>query len=315
MKLKELFFGTAILYFAFALSGCANEPDSLVKEDLENQVIKLSEVQKIKDTINSQKIKESPINTNKYNTWTEIDKGLYFIEMDSKIKSEFGNSKITILKISPKYYNFNLMSAKETKVYSLKTAKGWAKEKKLLAVINAGMFMEDYRTNMGYMKNYGFINNSKLSKDKAIISFNRKDKTVPEIQIIDLEHQNWDTLKNKYNSYTQGIRMIDINQTNRWSQQNKKWSMVCMGIDKKGNALFIFTRSPYSVHDFNNILLESPVNIYNLMYLEGGPEASFYLNHNGTEIERFGSYETGYNENDENDESWHIPNIIGITKK
>ena len=68
-------------------------------------------------------------------------------------------------------------------------------------------------------------------------------------------------------------------------------------------------------YDFINILLESSLNIYNLMYLEGGPEASFYLNHNGLKVEKMGSYETGFREDDSNNEFWSIPNVIGITKK
>jgi len=48
------------------------------------------------------------------------------------------------------------------------------------------------------------------------------------------------------------------------------------------------------------------------MYSEGGPEASFYLDHNGVEIQKFGNYETGFNDNDV---FWKIPNIIAITKK
>jgi hypothetical protein len=51
------------------------------------------------------------------------------------------------------------------------------------------------------------------------------------------------------------------------------------------------------------------------MYLEGGPEASFYLNHNGIEVKKFGSYETDFNENDDNEGFLEIPNIIGISKK
>ena len=246
-------------------------------------------------------------------TW-QIDSGLYYAEFESPIKSMIGTSIITILKINPRYYNLVLVSAKETKEEN-KTAKEWAKAKGLIAVINAGMFQQDHKTNAGYMKNYDFINSGYLNKYNTITAFNRKDTTVPEFQIIDLKCQNWEKLKEKYHSYIQGIRMIDCNQKNKWSQQDRKWSMVVIGMDKQGNALFIFTRSPYSVHDFINILLKLPINIYNAMYLEGGPEASFYLDYNGVEIQKFGSYETWFNENDDNNAYWKIPNVIGIVKK
>lgn len=246
--------------------------------------------------------------------WKKVDTGLYIASVDSPLKSGVGDSKITILKINPKHYHFKLISAKETKEAN-KTAKEWAASRNLIAVINAGMFQEDYKTNVGFMKNYDFINSRRMNKHNTVTAFNRKTPDVPEFQIIDLKCQDWNILKTKYHSFVQGIRMIDCRQRNCWSQQDKKWSMVVIGMDKKGNALFIFTRSPYSVHDFIDILLQLPLSIYNAMYLEGGPEASFYLNHKGIEIQKFGSYETGFNLNDDNKGYWPIPNVIGIKKK
>ena len=91
--------------------------------------------------------------------------------------------------------------------------------------------------------------------------------------------------------------------------------MVSLGIDGKGNILFLFTRSPYSVHDFINALLRLDIDIQRAMYLEGGPEASLYLKTSQKEMALFGSYETGFNENDNNNRFWSIPNVIGISFK
>lgn len=243
-------------------------------------------------------------------SWQKIDGGLFFSETFSPVKSDYGDSKISILKIDPHYYSFKLISAKETKEDN-KTIREWVRTKGLIAAINAGLYQEDNKTNVGYMKNYNFINNNHLTKDNAITAFNRSDATVPEIQIIDLNCQNWEDLKAKYNSFTQGIRMIDCNQNNTWSQQPDKFGMAVIAIDKQGNALFIFTRSPYSVHDFIDILKLLPLNIYNAMYLEGSSPASFYLNYKGLEVEK-----TGYiMSNGENGTPCELPNIIGIVKK
>ena len=247
-------------------------------------------------------------------TWEKIDDGLYLTEFIADLKSTSGDSKITILKIDPEKYNFNLLTAKKIGE-NVKTADKWAEHKKQIAVINAGMYLSDFATNVGYMKDFDFVNNGKMNADNTVLAFNRKDQNVPPIQIIDLVCQDWEDLKDKYNSFTQSIRMVDCNQKNRWSQQPKKWSMVIIGMDQDGNALFIFCRSPYSVHDFINILKATSINLYNAMYLEGGPEASFYLNHNGHKVAKMGSYETGFNENDNNHRFWQIPNVIGITKK
>ncbi len=248
------------------------------------------------------------------NLWKELEAGLYYSEINSPIKSEFGDSKINVLKINPKNYNFHLISAKQEQEYK-KTAEEWADKKGLIALVNAGMFMGD-GTNTGFMKNYNFFNNKKMASSyNSVVSFNRMEESSPEFQIIDLRCQDWNILKEKYNSFSQGIRMIDCNQRNVWEKQNKKWSMSVIGEDKEGNALFIFSRSPYSVHDFIDILLKLPLNIKKAMYLEGGPEASFYLNSKEKIIKKCGSYETGFNENDLNQDFWPIPNVIGITKK
>jgi uncharacterized protein YigE (DUF2233 family) len=247
-------------------------------------------------------------------SWKQIDEGLHIAEYFPAKKSGIGDSKITILRINPKNYSFHLTTASEDEKFR-KKINIWCKEKKLLAAINAGMYHSDNR-NVGYMKNFKHINNKDFPKSyNSMLAFNRKDTNVPEMQIIDLKCQDWESLKNKYNSFSQSIRMIDCRQNNVWAQQPKKWSTVVWGVDKKGNALWIFCRSPYTVHDFINILLDAPIDIYNCMYLEGGPEASLFIDHPNTKRNLFGSYETGFEESDDINENWAIPNVIGIRKK
>jgi uncharacterized protein YigE (DUF2233 family) len=245
-------------------------------------------------------------------SWTKIDEGLFYTEYSPPNDSVSG--VISILKIDPKFYEFNLFSAKEPGEKS-RTVQEWAEEKNQIAVINAGMYQGDNRTNVGYMKDYSFINNGHINKNNAILAFNRKINDVPPVQIIDLQCQDWETLKNKYNSFTQSIRMVDCHQKNCWAKKDEKWSMVAIGMDKKGNAMFLFSRYAYTVHDFIDILLEAPIDVYNALYLEGGPPASFFLNYNKVVEEKVGSYESRYFENDDNARFWPLPNVIGISKK
>jgi uncharacterized protein YigE (DUF2233 family) len=246
--------------------------------------------------------------------WQEIDKGLFFASYLAPQTSSHGDSKFSILRIDPKQYELKLYSAKQPGE-TTRTAAQWAEAKGLLAVINAGMYQGDFATNVGYMKIGDFINNPRLNQDNCIAAFGAKNESLPPFQIIDRRCQDWDAMKNQYQSFTQSIRMVDCRQINRWSQQPRKWSMVVLGRDQDGNALFIFTRSPYPVHDFIDMLLAAPLDLYNLMYLEGGPEASFYLNHQGFSVSQMGSYETGFNEDDNNREFWPIPNVIGVVKR
>jgi hypothetical protein len=79
-------------------------------------------------------------------------------------------------------------------------------------------------------------------------------------------------------------------------------------------VLFIHARSPWDVHDFIDALQELPLGLRRAMYLEGGPEASLSLDAGGAAILRVGSWETGFNENDDNVRPWALPNIIGARR-
>jgi len=109
--------------------------------------------------------------------------------------------------------------------------------------------------------------------------------------------------------------MISIRQENVWRQSGKIFSIAAVGMDGSSNVLFIHSRSPFTVHDFNQTLLSLPIDIHNAMYVEGGPEASLYVKANEIEVNQVGSYETGFNQDDDNKSAWLIPNVIGIVKR
>src|SRR4030042_4057830 len=236
--------------------------------------------------------------------WKRIDDGLSL--------SEFNSQKLTLVKIDPKYYSCKLLCASENSKLRM-TAKKWCQKHNLISAINAGMFQTDRITNVGYMKNFNHINSPRLNSGyKAVLAFNPVDASVPEIQIIDLKCQDFERLRDKYQTLIQGIRMTSCRQENVWEKQDKMWSIAAFGMDKSGNGLFILTESRYSVHDFTNILLSLPVSLYNAMYLEGGPEATLYLSANGVEFEKMGSHETGSNEENFPKIALPIPTVIGF---
>ena len=92
-------------------------------------------------------------------------------------------------------------------------------------------------------------------------------------------------------------------------------SMILASTDTVGNLYFIFTRSPYTHRNMISLLLGLPLNIRTTVYLEGGPETSFYVNTGDTVISKFGSYVSNTCNNDDNDHFRKIPNVIAIRKK
>jgi uncharacterized protein YigE (DUF2233 family) len=242
--------------------------------------------------------------------WKEVDEGLLVAEFESV----FNNTpySITVVKIDPEYYSFRLLCATEHGRQPL-TPKEWASKYQMVAAVNAGMFQEDGLTSVGFMKNFAHVNNPRLSKANAILAFNPVEKNIPEIQLIDRECQDFNGLRQKYQSFVQSIRMISCNQQNVWSRQDARWSTLAVGMDAKGNVLLLFSRTPHSVHDFIDILLSLPLSLQSAMYLEGGPQASLYLSTSGMTLERCGVW--GGLENSSIQFPLPVPNVIGISKK
>ena len=247
--------------------------------------------------------------------WQEAEPGLNYTEIEASIHCSIGDSKISVLSIDPNNFELELYCAGEKKEYS-KTAQQWVEEEQLIAAFNAGMFQMDGITSVGYLRKGDYRNNTRLNTPyKSLLALNPKTDSLPGARIIDLGCDNWGDWKDRYHSYTQCIRMISCEGRNVWSKQDRFWSMVCVATDFQGDVLFIFTRSPYSVWQFNQMLLKLPLNIDRVMYLEGGPEASFYVEHLALNVQKMGSYETGFNENDDNGVFWDLPNVIGVRRK
>jgi len=195
------------------------------------------------------------------------------------------------------------------------TAREWCARNGLHAAINASMFQEDLRTSVSLMKTRSHTNNRRLSKDMAILAFDRLDPGVPEVQIIDRECEDFGALRARYGSLVQSIRMVSCNGKNVWSPQARRFSIAAVGTDDAGRVLFVHSRSPRSVHDFINILLGLPLGLRRALYVEGGPEAQLFVRGGGREYEFVGSYENTFMSSEDNTRPWPVPNVIGVAKR
>jgi hypothetical protein len=249
--------------------------------------------------------------------WTELDKGLCLGQFVSPQKYRRSDYPITILKISPAFYSLKLLSASEHD-RNPRTGKEWCKEFSLSAAINASMYQnEDPLKSTGYMKNFDHINNAQFNPVfGAFMVFNPIDTSYPRVQFVDRRLQdNWKELIGKYHTAIQNYRIISEGKKRGWPQEGRLHSTAAIGMDKGHNILFVYSRSPFSTHDFIHILLSLPISIQNAMYLEGGPEATLYINLDEIEPARERGGGIGSTVYDEATPTLKIPNVIGIVRR
>ncbi|MDI9570465.1 MAG: phosphodiester glycosidase family protein [Pseudomonadota bacterium] len=248
--------------------------------------------------------------------WKQIDDGLHYGVFEAPAPHGVGKARLVVVRIDPGLYEFHLLAASELRppTGSL-TVKEWADKYRLLAAVNAGMFQEDMKTNVGYMKNYAHLNNPRIHRKYAsAFAFNHKTAEAPPT-IWDTDTKQLKQISGEYHTVIQNLRLIKRPGLNRWPPQEKRWSEAALGQDEAGNLLFIFSKSPMSMHDLGNILLKLPLGIVCAQHLEGGALASLYLRHRGVEIREAGASELVMAVNRANDGFLPIPNAIGIRKK
>ena len=237
--------------------------------------------------------------------WKVLKTGLEFVAIP--IPKHIGTKGfIHILRIDPHYFKLQLFNASKANGQPL-SARQWGRQNNLVAVINAGMYQKDLRSSVGYMVTLNHINNPRVSKDKAILAFDRLLDSAPLVKIIDRQCEDFQSWRHKYSTLIQGIRMISCQGRNVWKQQAKMNSTALFAMDHQGKILFIHVKTALSGHDLINILLELPLDISRAMYSEGGSDAQLYIYTEQQEFEFIGGgFVTIV--------APPIPNVIGVVK-
>ena len=246
--------------------------------------------------------------------WKNLEKGLDVGIFPAPKKSAFGDSLIRILRADTASFSLRLLNASSEDQKKRWSVKDWVNRNGLVAAINASMYQKDMMSSVSYMKTRQHTNNTWVSKDKTILAFNPNDKKLPPVRIIDRDCEDFNTLRKKYSTLVQSIRMVSCHGKNMWGQQKKMSSIAAIGLDQQDRILFIHVRSPYTTHDLIHMLLELPVGLKQAMYVEGGADAQLYINTGKEEHEFIGSYSTGSREHDENTYSHPIPNVLGLVR-
>jgi len=247
--------------------------------------------------------------------WKTLAPGMDLKYVAAKRSSTVGDSRIVILRMDPSEWQLEAVGITQTGESAGHTARAWSQSRNFSAAINAGMFATDYKTHLGYMGSASHINNSHPNAYQSVAAFEpRGSQSLARFHIFDLDAPGvhfQDILKD-YSSVLQNLRLVKRSGLNQWSPQERKWSEAALGEDDAGRILFIYSRSPFTMHDLNEELLVGGIGLVAAQHLEGGPEAQLYVHVGTVEMELYGSYETSFKENDSNSVAWPVPNILGV---
>ena len=246
--------------------------------------------------------------------WQSLAPGMDLGTFSASRPSESGDSRITVLRIDPDLWSLELLGLGVSGETSGRTARQWSKSHGLTAAINAGMFASDYQTHVGYLRFREQVYNEKVNHYRSVAAFDPRREGLPRFRLFDLDRPgvSLETILRDYASAVQNLRLIKRPGQNRWRRQEKRWSEAALGEDASGRMLFIFCRSPYSMHDFNNELLKLGIGLVAAQHLEGGSQAQLYIHAGEVEFEISGSHGSSFREEHGISLAWPIPNVLGL---
>jgi len=234
-------------------------------------------------------------------SWKTIQAGVDYSSM------AVSGGRLYVVRVDPAVAKITVGLASETKGQA-RTAAEWCRTAKLAVAINAGMFQTDQRSNVGYLRHGTHLNNPKWNDYRSVVAV-RPGKVI----WLDIDEPKDRERTATCDLVIQNLRLMTTKRANVWSANERRWSEAALAVDHKGRLLFLFSRAPYAMRDFTNLLLTLPLDIAGAMHLEGGPEASLSIHGGGVDLDLAGSYETGFWD-DSNDHQWAIPNVLGVAK-
>ncbi len=244
-------------------------------------------------------------------SWKPIATGVEYAAQKVMDNPAAGDGVLHIVRIDPAKAKLRSLMASAIDRQP-RTAQNWCTSFGLTAVINAGMYDLDHLTHVGYMKSENHVNNRRWSKQyNSVFVSNPLKPDLPQAQIIDLTEDRPPVLES-YGTVIQNLRLIKGTGINAWKEQPKKWSESALAIDNRGRVLFLFMRSPLSMHEFNEKILQLPLNISRAMHLEGGPVSSFSICAHAKQIHLSGALDMGPIDDGGKYGQWPLPNVIGV---
>ena len=225
----------------------------------------------------------------------------------------------------PRRYACRLLTAAERG--GARTAERWAKEHKQSGIINASMYGEDHRS-IGLMVDGDVVDNGRDDpKFGGILALRPRTTALPEVTLLGrdcpagsapgtgLDPGGLDAVRSEYRTVFTNYRLLGCEgQAIAWKDA-KAYSSAAIGVDRRGWVVLIHARTPFIMSAMSTMLAAPELGLAGAVYVEGGPEASLYVDEGGVRVREMGSYETGFHESDDSRGFWEIPNVLGFAPR
>ena len=226
---------------------------------------------------------------------------------------EVGDRIITLVRVD--LTRFRLRFLTESHEGPRRPLPDWIRDFALTGGINAGMFLPSGRS-CGFLMADGEVRSDRhpsAERWNALIGFDPAGSASP-LAIGGGCGRDLGGMRGAYRSVLQSRRLMLDCEGAATNWRTNRFSAAAFGADREGRAVFVHVRTPYRMQVLSQMLAAPELGLRGLAYMEGGPEASLVVR-GGDPVSEMGSYEDGFNPNDDNREFWDLPNVIAFSPR
>ncbi len=209
--------------------------------------------------------------------WCELEPGLELARFDSSTREPVEIGDLIVLRVDPAKWEIKALTPDSDTRSPGFTVKQWCDSFDLVAAINAGMYQADHRTHVGFCQIEGRLANPSANDYLSVVAWGPLNPEDPPFRIFDLDEISLPEVARKYGTVVQNLRLIKRGRENRWQPSGDRWTEAALGEDGQGRALLIYCATPWSMYDFNEILLDLPLGLVAAQHLEGRTQARMWV--------------------------------------
>lgn len=214
--------------------------------------------------------------------WQALEPGLDLGRFTVPARNVPGDGIVTVVRADPARFKPVLVMAQFEDGRN-RTVGDWAREKRLIVAVNAGLYQADEKTSVGLLRDGPRVNNPRFNAYRSVLGFTTRAGAAPA-RLFDRSCES-DAAIRAYETLIQGLRLIDCRGQPAWRGRDRPFSMAVVGQDGRGRLLFIHTRTPHTPGDFAALLLGLPLDLRRAMYLEGGRPLGLHLSAGGVTLD------------------------------
>lgn len=247
--------------------------------------------------------------------WRPLGDGVWYALIKARSPAYVDAKDLHAVRIDPTRTRLRAVLASESDRQS-RTAREWADAHGLVVATNLGMFHQDQLRHVGYLRRQSHVNSGVwVLKYQSALVFDPRSAGLPKACLIDLDAPGDRARLDGFGTALQNLRLIRGDGIGVWQPTLRRWSEAALAEDARGHLLVLFTRTPYSMKELNDLLLGLPLGIVRAQHLEGGPKASLSIHAGGLDLDLCGSFESGLFENESNQQQRPLPFVLGVERE